>query len=147
MSASAKESTPIGRFVSRTAWAPVRLIGGAGRGLRRMAGSFRFWVLAIITLLVALIVYYALSEIYTPLTTEAYVQAYVVQIAPQVGEKVVRVHVREGDRIKAGALLFELDTALFKQSVASLEAKLVEVEHQVKQLDADLAAARADHER
>ena len=80
--------------------------------------------LAIVTLLVALIVYYALSEIYTPLTTEAYVQAYVVQIAPQVGEKVVRVHVREGDRVKAGALLFELDTALFKQSVASLDAKL-----------------------
>jgi multidrug resistance efflux pump len=147
MSASAKESTPIGRLVWRALWAPVRLIGGVGRGLRRMAGSFRFWVLAIVTLLVALIVYYALSEIYTPLTTEAYVQAYVVQIAPQVGEKVVRVHVREGDRVKAGALLFELDTALFKQNVASLEAKLVEVEHQVKQLDADLAAARADHER
>ena len=33
-----------------------------------------------------------------PLTTEAYVQAYVVQIAPQVAERVVRVHVREGEQ-------------------------------------------------
>ncbi len=147
MSAVAQESTRFGRLLSRVVWAPLRLIGAAGRGLRQMVGSFRFWVLAIVVVLVLLIAYYALSEVYTPLTTEAYVQAYVVQIAPQVGEKVVRVHVREGDRVKAGALLFELDTALFKQNVASLEAKLVEVEHQVKQLDADLAAARADHER
>jgi multidrug resistance efflux pump len=147
MSAAAQQSTRFGRLLSRAAWAPFRLIGAAGRGLRRMVGSFRFWVVAIVLVLVLLIAYYALSEVYTPLTTEAYVQAYVVQIAPQVGEKVVRVHVREGDRVKAGALLFELDTALFKQNVAALDAKLVEVEHQVKQLDADLAAARADHER
>jgi multidrug resistance efflux pump len=120
---------------------------GVGRGLRRLAGSFRFWVLITLGVIVLLIVYYALAEIYTPLTTEAYVQAYVVQVAPQVGEKVIRVHVREGDRVKAGALLFELDPALFEQKVASLAAKLVETEHQVKQLEAELAAARAGHER
>jgi multidrug resistance efflux pump len=91
--------------------------------------------------------YYALSDIYTPLTTDAYVQAYVIQVAPQVGEKVIRVHVREGDQVKAGTLLFELDPALFAQKVAALEAKLVETEHQVKQLEAELAAARAGHER
>jgi multidrug resistance efflux pump len=71
----------------------------------------------------------------------------VVQVAPQVGEKVVRVYVREGDQVKAGTLLFELDPALFEQKVAYLEAKLVEAGHQVKQLEAELAAARADHER
>src|SRR5262249_21740590 len=88
-----------------------------------------------------------LADIYTPLTTDAYVQAYVVQVAPQVGEKVVRVHVREGDQVKAGTLLFELDPALFEQKVASLQAKLVEAEHQVKQLEAELAAAPAGNER
>jgi multidrug resistance efflux pump len=64
-----------------------------------------------------------------------------------VGEKVIRVHVREGDRVKAGTLLFELDASLFRQKVAFLEAKLIEAEHQVKQLEAELAAARAGHER
>jgi multidrug resistance efflux pump len=141
--------------------APVRLLAGAGRGLRRVAGSFRFWVLAVLGLIVLLVVYYALAEIYTPLTTDAYVQAYVVQVAPQVGEKVVRVHVREGDQVTAGTLLFELDPALFTQKVACLEAKLIEAEHQVKQSEAklveaehqvqqfqaELAAARAGHER
>jgi multidrug resistance efflux pump len=123
------------------------MAAGAGRGLRRLAGSFRFWVLATLAVLVLLVVYYALADIYTPLTTEAYVQAYVVQVAPQVGEKVVRVHVREGDRVQAGALLFELNPAVFEHKAAYLEAKLVEVVHQVKQLEAELAAARAGHER
>jgi multidrug resistance efflux pump len=138
---------PLGRTLSWAARAPVRLAAGAGRGLRHLAGSFRFWVLVAVSVIVLLVVYYALADIYTPLTLEAYVQAYVVQVAPQVGEKVVRVHVREGDRVKAGALLFELDPALFEQKVAHLEAKLVEVVHQVKQLEAELAAARAGHER
>jgi multidrug resistance efflux pump len=137
----------VGRALSWVVWAPARLAAGAGRGLRRLAGSFRFWVLATLAVLVLLVVYYALADIYTPLTTEAYVQAYVVQVAPQVGEKVVRVHVREGDRVQAGALLFELDPAVFEHKVAYLEAKLVEVVHQVKQLVAELAAARAGHER
>jgi multidrug resistance efflux pump len=127
--------------------ATSRLFGGLGRRLRRVTGSVRFWVTVIVCVLVALVGYYALAEIYTPFTTEAYAQAYVVQVAPQVGEKVVRVHVREGSRVKSGELLFELDPALFEQKVASLDAKLVEAQHEVQQLDADLAAAKADHDR
>jgi multidrug resistance efflux pump len=127
--------------------APLRGAASAGRGLRRVVTSFRFWVLLVVAVIVLLVVYYALADIYTPLTTDAYVQAYVVQVAPQVGEKVIRVHVREGDRVRAGALLFELDPALFDQKVAYLEAKLVEAQHQVKQLEAELAAARASHDR
>jgi multidrug resistance efflux pump len=150
MSAQARQSNTSHRMAQALVWAarlPVRLLGGIGRGLRRMVGSVRFWVLVIVCVLVLLILYYALAELYTPFTTEAYAQAYVVQVAPQVAEKVIRVHVREGSRVKAGDLLFELDPALFEQKVASLEAKLVEAQHQVKQLDADLAAAKADHDR
>jgi multidrug resistance efflux pump len=138
---------PIVRGLYRVVRAPFQLAGFAGRGLRHILGSFRFWVLVIVAVIVLLIVYYALADIYTPFTTDAYVQAYVVQVAPQVGEKVIQVHVREGDRVSAGALLFELDPALFDQKVAYLEAKVVEAEHQVKQLEADLAAARASHDR
>jgi multidrug resistance efflux pump len=123
------------------------LVAGAGRGVLHVAGSFRFWVLVLVGVIVVLVAYYALAQIYTPLTTEAYVQAYVIQVAPQVGEKVIRVHVREGDRVNAGKLLFELDPELFVQKVAYLEAKLVETQHQVKQLQAEQAVAQADHER
>jgi multidrug resistance efflux pump len=143
MSARARLLAILSLPVRALAW----LLVGTGRGLRRLAGSFRFWVFATLGVILLLIVYYALADIYTPLTTDAYVQAYVVQVAPQVGEKVVRVHVREGDQVKAGKLLFELDPAVFEQKVAYLEAKLVEAEYQIKQLEAELAAARAGHER
>jgi hypothetical protein len=64
----------LGRALSWVVWAPVRLVAAAGHGLRRLAGSFRSWVLATLAVLVLLVVYYALAEIYTPLTTDAYVQ-------------------------------------------------------------------------
>jgi multidrug resistance efflux pump len=132
---------------AQTLWSavriPLRAAGGLWRGACRLLGSFRFWVLLIVCVLILLVVYYAISEIYTPLTTEAYVQAYVVQVA----ERVVHVHVREGDRVKSGTPLFELDPALLQQKVAYLEAKLVEAQYQIKQLEAELAAAKADQER
>jgi multidrug resistance efflux pump len=118
-----------------------------GRTLRFLALSFRVWVLIILAVLVLLVAYYAVADRYTPMTTDAYVQAYVVQVAPQVNGQVVRVHVREGETVKAGALLFELDARPFEHKVAYLEAKLVDVIHQVKQLDTDLAIAHADQER
>src|SRR5262245_58668398 len=77
-----------------------------GRRVRRLAASFRFWVLVLLGLVVLLVAYYAVADRTTPLTTDAYVQAYVIQVAPQVGGQVVRVYVREGDQVKQGALLF-----------------------------------------
>jgi multidrug resistance efflux pump len=124
-----------------------RMLSWCGRASRRLAGSFRFWVLLVVGVLALLVVYYALADRYTPLTTDAYVQAYVVQIAPQVAGQVVRVHVGESDRIAAGARLFELDPRPFQHRIAFLEAKLAEAEQQVKQLGAELAAAQADHQR
>jgi multidrug resistance efflux pump len=144
-----------------TLWGLSRPPVFVGRHLRRLAGSFRFWILVLLGLVVLLVAYYAVADRYTPFTTDAYVQAYVVQVAPQVAEKVVRVHVREGDRVQARALLFELEAQPFRHKVALQEAKLaeaehqvrlskaklVEAEHQVKQLEAELASAQADHDR
>ncbi len=134
-------------FLSWVPWTLTRPLVYAGRGLRRLAGSFRFWVFLALAVLILLLVYYVLADRYTPLTTDAYVQAYVVQVAPQVAGQVVRVYVREGEQVKAGALLFELDARPFEHKIAYLEAKQVEAEQQVKQLQAELAAARANHER
>lgn len=128
-------------------WGLTRPVVYPWRGLRRCARSFRFWVLLILGVLVLLIVYYALADRYTPLTSDAYVQAYVIQVAPQVAGQVVRVHVREGEKVQRGGPLFHLDPRPFEHKVAQLEARLVEAEQQVKQLGAELAAARADHER
>jgi multidrug resistance efflux pump len=147
MTAATRSLSTLRKLSTAVLMAPVHLVVGVGRGVRRLLGSFRLWLFVILCVIVLLIAYYALSEIYTPFTTDAYVQAYVVQVAPQVGEKVIHVHVREGDHVEAGALLFELDPALFEQKVVYLQAKLVEAQHQIKQLEAELAGARASYER
>lgn len=134
-------------------WFTGRLRGAAGRSwsaLRSALGgprTLRGWILAVLALLGGLLVYYVLSDRYAPLTVDAYLQAYVVEVAPQVGGRVVRVHVRENDRVRAGDLLFEIDPRPFEHKVARLEAALAEATQQVAQLESDLAIAHAEHQR
>jgi multidrug resistance efflux pump len=139
------------RFLSKLLLFPFRLAGRVAHRCFLVLGglfhSFRFWVLCAIAVILLIVAYYVVADRATPLTTEAYVQAYVVQVAPQVDGQVVRVYVREGDRVQKGALLFELDARPFEHKVTLLRAKLVEAEQQVKQLSTQEAAARAEHRR
>lgn len=114
---------------------------------RKLLGSARAWILFILGLIVVLVAYYALSDRYTPFTTDAYVQAFVVQVAPRVEGWVVRVHVRENQAVRKGELLFEIDPRPFEYKVAMLEAKLQLATQQVAQLRSELAAANADEAR
>lgn len=123
--------------------------GGRGvlHAVHAAVSSVRFWVLVIFSVIFLILAYYVVADRHSPLTTDAYLQAYVVQVAPQVGGQVVRVHVKEGDRVTRGMLLFELDPRPFEHKIALLEAKLVEARQQVKRLDAEVKAAHAEHLR
>ncbi len=114
---------------------------------RTLLFSARVWVLAILLLIAALVAYYVLSNRYTPFTTDAYVQAFVIQVAPRVEGQVVQVHVKENQRVRKGDLLFEIDPRPFEHRVASLEAKEVQAFHQVSQLESELTASEAAHAR
>lgn len=129
----------------------TQVLSGVGRSIHRFGqyvahsrSSFRFWLVLIVSCILVLVVYYVLADRYTPFTADAYVQAYVVQVAPQVGGQVQRVHVSEGDTVKKGELLFELDPRPFEHKVAVLQAQVVDVEHQVEQLVAQLEGAKAE---
>jgi multidrug resistance efflux pump len=101
----------------------------------------------IVFLLVLLIVYHVASDRLTPMTSSAYAQAYVVQVAPRIEGQVIRVHVKENDTVHQGELLFEIDPRPFQHRVAKLKAHLAAVVQQVAQLDSDLAALKADDVR
>ena len=133
-------------------------LGRAGRALlaallfpfavgRRLLRSARAWVLLVLLVIAAIVAYYVLSDRYTPFTTDAYVQAYVIQVAPRVEGQVVRVYVQENQAVTKGELLFEIDPRPFEHRVALLEAKRVEAVQQVAQLEADRAFAQADEAR
>src|SRR5258708_25206886 len=118
------------------------LLGG-----RRLLLSARAWVLFVLLVIAALVAYYILSDCYTPFTTDAYVQAYVIQVAPRIEGQVVHVYVQENQAVNKGELLFEIDRRPFEYRVALLEAKRVEAVQQVAQLEAELSAAKADDAR
>lgn len=119
-------------------------IGRSFRALYDMRWSFRFWLGVLVLVIVLLVAYFVGADRYTPLTTDAYVQAHVVQIAPQVGGQVTQLHVAEGDRVRAGDLLFEIDPRPFQCQADRLRAEHVEAQYEIKQLEARLAAARAE---
>lgn len=114
---------------------------------KRLVFSARAWVLLVLLVIVLLATYYVLSSLHTPFTTDAYVQAYVVQVAPRIEGQVVRVCVEENEQVKKGQLLFEIDPRPFEYQVQLLKAKRVDAVQQVAQLEAELAAAKADVDR
>jgi multidrug resistance efflux pump len=116
-------------------------------GGRKLLLSARAWVLFILLVIAVLVAYYILSDRYTPFTTDAYVQAYVIQVAPRVEGQVVHVYVRENQAVTRGELLFEIDRRPFEYQIALLEAKRVAAVQQVAQLESELSAARAEDTR
>jgi multidrug resistance efflux pump len=114
---------------------------------RRLMLSARAWVLFVLSVIAVLVVYYVLSDRHTPFTTDAYVQAYVIQVAARVEGQVVRVHVQENQAVKKGELLFEIDPRPFEYRLALLEAKRVDAIQQVAQMESELSAAKADDAR
>ncbi len=118
-----------------------------GVGSRRLLLSVRAWLLFLLLVIATLIAYYIVSDRYTPFTTDAYVQAYVIQMAPRVEGPVVGVYVKENQSVKKNDLLYEIDPRLFQHRVDYLEAKLVAARYQIKQMEAELVAARHEDAR
>jgi multidrug resistance efflux pump len=126
---------------------PWRMLKAFGRGVKRVVSSARFWVLFILAIIVLLIAYYALVNRYAPITTDAYFQAYVVQVAPQVDGQVIRVQVTENQRVEKDMLLFEIDPRPYQQKVQELEGTLARMTKDIEQMQSELKAAKAEEAR
>jgi HlyD family secretion protein len=80
-----------------------------------------------------------------------YVEATEVQVAPEVGGRVIEVAVAEGDRIAAGAVIARLDTADVLLAIGRAEAERDQAVAQLRLLQAgaraeDIRQARAQAE-
>jgi len=102
------------------------------------------WALLIVALIVALGLLYVLMNHFTPYTSDAYVQAYVVQIAPLVSGRVTRVYVSDNASVKAGDPLFELDARPFEYDMHQAQAKLALARQQVAELKRNVTIAQAE---
>ncbi len=78
-----------------------------------------------------------------PSTEDAYVQAHVVQIAPQISGTVSYVHVVNNQHVDAGQLLFKIDEAPFVIALEAAQASFDEAVDDVGASGAGVAAAAA----
>ncbi|WP_103103041.1 HlyD family secretion protein [Pseudomonas sp. LFM046] len=102
------------------------------------------WVALVIILTLA---WYLLADRFTPYTQQARVQAFVVPVAAEVAGRVTRVHVRNNQDVKAGEVLFEVDTEQYQIAADRARADLETMRRQIgastAAIDSALASLRA----
>jgi len=106
--------------------------------------SAKFWAISVISLIILLIFYFMLLDRYTPHTGDAYIQAFVIQIAPQVEGRVTSVEVSNNQFVEEGEVLFQIDPRPFAYAVDQLKAELAGARQDVDQLKSDIIAMDAE---
>lgn len=101
------------------------------------------WVLVVLGTCLVLLIYHLFADRLTPYTSQAFVQAYVVRIAPEVAGPVIEVNVEDNRRVEEGTVLFRVDPRRFEVAVESAEAALAEVGQTIGASTAQVAAAEA----
>jgi multidrug efflux system membrane fusion protein len=96
-----------------------------------------FWVPPAVVLV---FLWFALGR-YMPLAQDAYVQAPVVQVAPEVGGFVAELAVTDNEHVKRGTPLFQIDKRPYQYRVDQANARMVEVQQNTAALLAAVYAA------
>jgi membrane fusion protein, multidrug efflux system len=76
-------------------------------------------------------------------TENAYIGADVVNVAPQVAGRVIRVYVQENQFVKKGDPLFDIDPEPYKIALAHAQADLSQALQSARRDSADIALAKA----
>ena len=103
----------------------------------------RKWVLIFGAFCLLLLAWYMGADRYTPYTTQARVNAFVVPIAPQVAGEVLSVDVRTNQAVKKGDLLARIDPVRYELAVAAAEAQLALTRQNLKVGSSTVEAAAA----
>ena len=107
------------------------------------ADPMRKVILIAIGLLLILFVYHVLSDRYTPYTSQARVETFLTQVAPEVAGDVREVGVKDNGVVRKGQLLFRIDPEPYQVAVRSAEANLSVALQAADVSVADVSAAEA----
>ncbi|KGE03037.1 HlyD family secretion protein [Pseudohaliea rubra] len=100
--------------------------------------------LLLFTIVVLSLGWYLLADRYTPYTSQARVEAYVVGVAPKVAGKVTAVLVGNNERVSRGQPLFRIDDSQYAIAAEAARADLANVRQQVRAGEAAVTTARAN---
>ena len=87
--------------------------------------------------------WYLAADRYTPCTTQARVQGYIVGVAPKVGGIVTHVWIGNNELVEKGQKLFQIDTSQYKIALDRARSDLQNAQSQVNAGSAAVKAARA----
>lgn len=99
--------------------------------------------LIVVVIAVVLFIYGMISDRFTPHTSQALVQGYIVRIAPEVAGRVLEIPVATDQKINAGAILFRIDPEQYQLAVKRAEAQLAGAGQAVGANTAAVATAQA----
>ena len=100
-----------------------------------------------LAVLLAIFAYHVVADRITPYTSQATVDTFLVQIAPEVSGPVVTVGVRDNQTVKKGQVLFTLDPVPFQIALRSAEATLAVAIQGADSSAADVRVADASLQR
>jgi len=112
-----------------------------------MHGKLKYLLTGIIVLIAVIVVAIKYWDYITnPWTRDGQVRAQVIQITPRVSGPLVKLPVVDNQLVKAGDLLFEIDSRTFEADLEHARANLGNTRDQIQALAKQVEAAQADVE-
>lgn len=108
----------------------------------RTRDPIRRWTLIVLAIIFVVFLYSIVADRTTPYTSQAIVQAYVLRVAPEVAGRVLEIGVTDNQKVKAGELLFRVDSEPFKIALEQAEAKIAGVGQTIGANTAAVASAQ-----
>ena len=103
----------------------------------------RVGTLIVLTLIVGSLVWYFAADRLTPYTSQARLQAFVVPVAAQVSGTVLKVHVKNNDKVNQGQPLFDIDPSQYQIALQKSRSDYESVRRSVNASAAAVEAAKA----
>ena len=106
--------------------------------------SVKRGTLAIVVVILLSLVWYFLADRFTPYTSQARVQGFVVGVAPKVAGVVTTVWVKNNQEVEKAQPLFEIDRAQYEIALKRAQSDLENTRRQVGAGSAGVESARAN---
>lgn len=100
--------------------------------------------LVVLGLIIGSLIWYLFADRFTPYTSQARLDGYIVGVAPKVAGLVTEVWVENNQRVEAGQKLFQIDTSQYDIALEKAQSDLETTQRQVDAGDAAVEAARAN---
>lgn len=107
------------------------------------ASSVKIGTAAILLVIIASLTWYLLFDRFTPYTSQARIQGFVVGVAPKVAGVVTRVWVKNNQEVATDQALFEIDRSQYEIALKRAQSDLENTQRQIGANTAGIESAQA----